>query len=30
MRFAKGNGASAGFGLVVAVAMVEISPFRCE
>ena len=30
MRFEKGRGASAGFGLVVAVAMVEVSPFRYE
>jgi hypothetical protein len=30
MRFEKGRGASAGFGLVVAVAMIEVSHFRCE
>src|SRR5258708_7107685 len=30
MRFEKGKGARAGFGLVVAVAMVAVSPFRCE
>src|SRR5437762_10828323 len=30
MRFEKGRGTSAGFGLVVAVAIVEVSPFRCE
>jgi hypothetical protein len=29
-RFEKGKGASAGFGLKVAVAMVEVSPFRRE
>src|ERR1700731_3983062 len=30
VRFEKGRGASAGFGLVVADAMVEVSPFRYE
>jgi hypothetical protein len=30
MRFEKGRGASAGFGLVVAVAIFEINPFLFE
>jgi hypothetical protein len=30
MRFEKGSGATAGFGLVVAVAMILFRPFQCE